>query len=148
MDMSEAQIWLVAGIVLFIAEIITPGFVLANFGVAAFVSAGAAWLGADITVQIIVFVVSSVISFIVVRPILSKTMLKEGKGTLTGVEAIIGREAKVTADIPHSPDAGRVKLDGDSWRAMSVSGDPIASGVTVKIERVESTTIYVTPVDN
>ena len=148
MEMSEAQIWIVAGIILFIAEIITPGFVLANFGVAAFASAIAAWFGADITVQVIVFAVASVVSFIVVRPLLTRTMLREGKGIPTGTQAIIGREAKVTADIPTPPEAGRVKLDGDSWRAMSSNREPITIGSTVKIDSVESTTVYVSVVNS
>ena len=43
--MTETQIWLIIAIVLFILEIISPGFVLANCGVAAIAAAGAAWFG-------------------------------------------------------------------------------------------------------
>ena len=140
--MTETQLWLIAGIVLFILEIITPGFVLANFGVAAMAAAVAAWLGADMTVQVIVFVVTCLISFVTVRPLLSRT-LKSGKETLTGYQAVVGRVALVTDEIPEPPSAGRVQVDGDSWRAMSDAGQPIAVGATVKVVRVESTTVYV-----
>ena len=72
-------------------------------------------------------------------------MLKKGEQTPTGTAAIVGRVAIVTDDIPEPPNAGRVKLDGDSWRAMSDSGAPIKTDTTVTIIRVESTTVIVTP---
>ena len=145
MDLTPAQLWIIAGVILFIAEIITPGFVLANFGVGAFAGAIAAWLGADTQVQMIVFAITCLVSFFTVRPLLSKTMLKKGEQTPTGTAAIVGRVAIVTDDIPEPPNAGRVKLDGDSWRAMSDSGAPIKTDTTVTIIRVESTTVIVTP---
>ena len=143
--MSESQIWIVAGIILFILEIITPGYVLANFGVAAIASGVAAWLGADMTIQIIVFVAVSLISFVVVRPILSKTMLNKGEPTPTGASALIGRTAHVVERIPPAPDAGRVKIDGDNWQALSVDGKEIAEGAIVKVVRTESIRLFVEP---
>ncbi len=140
--MTETQIWIIAGIILFILEIVTPGFVLANFGVAALAAAAASWLGAGITVQVIVFVVSCLISFVTVRPLLSRTMHK-GKTTRTGIDAVIGRVARVTDAIPEPPEAGRVQIDGDSWRAMSVHGSPIEEGARVRVIRIESTTVFV-----
>ena len=141
--MSEAQIWLVAGIILFILEIVTPGFVLANFGVAAVAAAIAAWFGADITIQVVVFVVACLVSFVTVRPLLSRTMLKKSKATRTGYQAVIGRVAKVTDAIPEPPDAGRIQVDGDSWRAFSVDKQPIEQGARVRVVRVDSNTLYV-----
>jgi len=140
--MTETQIWIIAGIILFILEIVTPGFVLANFGVAALAAAAASWLGAGITVQVIVFVVSCLISFVTVRPLLSRTM-NTGKTTRTGTDAVIGRVVRVTDAIPEPPEAGRVQIDGDSWRAMSVHGSPIDEGARVRVIRIESTTVFV-----
>ena len=141
--MSEAQIWLVAGIILFILEIVTPGFVLANFGVAAVAASIAAWLGAGITVQVIVFVVTCLVSFVTVRPILTRTMLHKGKATRTGFQAVVGRVAKVTHAIPEPPDAGRVQIDGDSWQAFSVDKQQIEEGAKVRVVRVDSNTVHV-----
>lgn len=141
--MSEAQIWLVAGIILFILEIVTPGFVLANFGVAAVAAAIAAWLGADLTIQVMVFVIACLVSFVTVRPLLSRTMLKQSRATRTGFQAVIGRVARVTDAIPEPPDAGRIQVDGDSWRAFSVDKQPIEQGTTVRVVRVDSNTVYV-----
>ncbi len=140
--MTESQIWLIAAIVLFILEIITPGFVLANFGVAAMASACTAWLGGDTTTQMIVFVVVCLISFFTIRPLLSRT-LGQHKHTRTGVDALIGRVAKVTEHIDIPPDTGRVQVDGDNWRASSVDKQPIVVGTTVRVVRVDGTTLHV-----
>ncbi|NQW29715.1 MAG: NfeD family protein [Ignavibacteria bacterium] len=142
--MTDAQLWLVTAIILFILEIVTPGFVLANFGVASIAAATAAWLGGDLTVQVIVFVITCVVSFFTVRPILHK-MLYKGKDTTvpTGTDAIVGRIARVTERIPASPEAGRVQVDGDSWRALSADGQPVETDKTVRIMRVDSTNVIV-----
>jgi membrane protein implicated in regulation of membrane protease activity len=141
--MSEAQLWLVAGVILFILEIITPGYVLANFGVAALVSALSAWLGVSLTWQIIIFIVVSLISFVTVRPILTRTMLNKGKPTPTGAAALVGRTARVVETIPDAPDFGRVQIDGDNWMAASLDGQAIEQGTVVQVIRVESIKLFV-----
>jgi membrane protein implicated in regulation of membrane protease activity len=141
--MTPAQIWLATAILLFILEIITPGFVLANFGVAALAAAVAAWMDASLTMQVIVFCIAAIISFVTVRPLLRRTVFRDAKKVRTGGEALVGRVGKVTDHIPTPPDAGRVQIDGDNWRAFSVHGQPIPSGATVRVIRVESASIHV-----
>jgi len=141
--MTDAQIWLIAAIVLFILEIVTPGFVLANVAVASLCAAGAAWLGWSVPAQVIVFAVACVVSFVTLRPLLKRTLQKGGKGQATGIEALIGRQTKVMERIPTAPDTGRVQVDGDSWRASSVDEQPIEQGTMVRVVRVESTTLIV-----
>jgi membrane protein implicated in regulation of membrane protease activity len=140
--MNAEQYWLIAAIVLFILEVITPGFVLANFGVGAIGAAITAWLGGDTAAQTMTFVVVCLISFVTVRPLLKRT-LRHDKQTKTGTEALVGRVGKATEDIPLPPDAGRVQIDGDNWRAMAVHATPIAAGSVVRVVRVESVTVYV-----
>ena len=139
--MSEAQIWLAVGIVLLILEIITPGYVLANFGVAAIGSAIAAWLGADLLWQVIVFIALSLISFVTVRPLLMRTLIKDT--VPTGADALIGRSARVIERIPMPPENGRVQIDGDNWLATSVDGNVIEEGAVVTVKRVESIKLFV-----
>jgi membrane protein implicated in regulation of membrane protease activity len=143
--MSASQIWLIAAIVLFILEIVTPGFVLANFAVASMASAVAAWLGASSTVQMVVFVIAALVSFVTVRPLLRRTILKDNAVVPTNVDALVGRPAKVTESIPAPPDAGRVKVDGDSWAAVSSTGMAIPVGTIVRVDKVDSTVLMVTP---
>ncbi len=143
--MSASQLWLIAAIVLFILEIVTPGFVLANFAVASMAAAVAAWLDASTTVQVVVFVIASLVSFVTVRPLLRRTILKDTEVVPTNVDALVGRTAKVTEAIPTPPDAGRVKVDGDSWAAISSTGTAIPAGTIVRVDKVDSTVLIVTP---
>ena len=52
--MDAALIWAIAGLALVIVELLTGTFYLLMLGVAAFGAAGAAWLGYDFSVQVIV----------------------------------------------------------------------------------------------
>lgn len=141
--MTEMQLWLVAAIVLFILEVITPGFVLANFGVACLAAAIAAWFGGSLTIQVVVFAAACLASFVALRPLLRRTLERGTKQTRTNVDALTGRMGRVTDAIPQAPEVGRVQIDGDNWRAMSVHGGPILAGCTVRIVRVDSTTVIV-----
>ena len=130
---------------LFILEVITPGFVLANLAVAAIAASAAAWFGASLSVQLIVFVATCLVSFITLRPLLRRTIMKGKHVVPTGTDALIGRVVRVTEDIPTPPETGRVQIDGDSWQAISQHATAIAMGTTVRILRVESASVYVEP---
>lgn len=142
--MSLAQYWLVAAIVLFIMEIITPGFVLANFGVGALASATAAWFGASVTIQVIVFCVVCLASFFTLRPFMNKFIFRNQARFSTGTDALMGAVGVVTTVIDKVPVGGRVQL-GDDWHAIAESGDMIEVGTRVKVVRIDSTTLIVQP---
>jgi len=141
--MNAEQIWLSVAIVMFILEVITPGFVLANFGVAAIVAAVAAWMGFDLVVQLIVFSVTCLVSFALLRPILRRTVLRSAERIPTGVDALVGREAIVSEAINGGLHQGRVQIDGDSWRAIAVDRNAIGLGAHVQVQSVDSTTLIV-----
>lgn len=141
--MSPAQYWLVAAIVLFILEIITPGFVLANFGVAALAAAGAAWLDASITVQVIIFSIVCVISFVTLRPLMNRFIYRNQAKARTGVDAVVGMIGTVTEVVQPMPTGGRVQIGGDNWHGMAADGGSIDVGSRVRVVRVDSTTVIV-----
>jgi membrane protein implicated in regulation of membrane protease activity len=143
--MSPAQYWLVAAIVLFILEIITPGFVLANFGVAALAAAAAAWFDASMTMQVLVFSVVCVISFVTLRPLMNKFIYRNQAKARTGIDAVVGMVGTVTEAIRALPEGGRVQLGGDNWHALAADGGEIGTGVRVVVVRVDSTTVIVEP---
>lgn len=142
--MTYEQLWLAAAILLFVLEILTPGFVLANFGVAAIAAAVAGWLGAGIEIQVLVFAVVCLVSFVTIRPIFKHTFIQRNAGTPTGMDALIGREAMVTEEIPGGIELGRVQIDGDSWRAIAHHKGKIEQGTRVKVLLIDSTTLIVT----
>lgn len=141
--MSSEQTWFVVAIVLFILEIITPGFVLANLGVAALASALAAYLGASMTVQVIVFGLVCIISFVTLRPLMNTYIYRNQARARTGADAVVGQLGIVTDTIHEAPVGGRVQVGGDNWHALADGGGVIAMASKVDVVRVDSTTLIV-----
>lgn len=144
MEWSNAELWLLASLLLGIAEIFVAGFVLACLAVGAAVAAGAAGLGLDLVGQILTAAFASALSFVFLRP-LAKRWFFSRREVKTGVDALVGRTAFVTQAFDAQSRQGRCKVDGDDWSAVWSDGDllPPAPGAAVMIESVESNTLKV-----
>ena len=132
--------WMFTGIFLFILEVFTPGFILACIGIGSFMGALAAFLGCTMDMQLLVFSISTLVSLFLLRPILynkSESKLK------TNTEALIGREGTVTEKIDSLFASGRVRIDGDKWKAISENGIPIDLREKVLVTEINSTIITV-----
>lgn len=116
--MTLAYIWLIAGILFFILELLTPGFVVACFGVGCLLSAIAGFCGGGIILQIILFCLGSFAALFFLRPLLQR-YTRQGKETKTGIDALVGRVAKVVVPIEGKSQKGRIALDGDEWPAFA-----------------------------
>lgn len=141
--MTHEQYWLIAAIVLFILEIVTPGFVLANLGVAAMASAVTAWAGGGITIQVIVFGIVCVISFVTLRPLMQRFIYRNQAKVRTGADAVVGKQGIVTEEIRRSPVGGRVQVGGDNWHAEAEDGGVIEKDMRIEVVAVDSTTLLV-----
>jgi membrane protein implicated in regulation of membrane protease activity len=140
----DAVVWVVLGVLLGVAEIFTTTFFLIMFAAGAFAAAGAAALGAPVPVQALVFAIVSVLSVVLVRPVISRharSALETGEQAF-GVEALEG----VTALVLERVDDGRglVKIDGELWSARAYdatqSFDP---GERVQVIKVRGATALV-----
>ena len=67
--------------------------------------------------------------------------------TKTNVDAIIGTEGVVTADIDNLTAVGQVKLGGMEWTARSTSGDKISAGTRIRVDRIEGVKAFVSPAE-
>lgn len=141
--MAVWQIWIVAGIALFIWEIFTPGFFVASIGIGAFIASICAALGFSFTIQIVALAVGLVLSMVFIRPLLYKKGKKSSKAQLTGVDALIGKDALVIQQIENSRTLGRVRIGGEDWKAMSSNGEIIAQDTLVTVNRIIGATAYV-----
>jgi membrane protein implicated in regulation of membrane protease activity len=63
----------------------------------------------------------------------------------SNTDALLGHEARVTE--PIGPErAGRIRFEGEEWRALPVrTGETLAAGTRVRIERIDGVTVYVQP---
>ena len=136
--------WFLIGLVLFLLELVIPGFFIFFFGLGAWVTALVCLIGEPGTnLQIIIFAVSSVLSLIALRRIIQKKFFYN-KGNLSEEveDEFTGKEALTITDI--GPDKkGKVEFKGTTWKAESKS--EIKEGQTVIIIEKENFTLIVKP---
>lgn len=130
--------WLIAAIVLVIVEILTAGFGSLCFAIGAGLAALAAGLGLNVTWQIVIFAIVSLLTFIFLRPVVMKFLDKKSKDVKTNAEALIGRKGIVSERIDATQHTGRVAIDGDDWKAVSEDGSTIEKGTEVEILKLDS----------
>lgn len=136
--MQPYQIWLIAAIVLIIFEICSATFGAICFAIGAGFSALAAGLGANLTWQIIIFAVASMLIFIFLRPFMMKFLDRKSKDVKTNADALVGRKAVVSERIDAAQHTGRIAVDGDDWKAVTADGSIIEKGVEVEIVKLDS----------
>ncbi len=135
--------WLITAILLVIIEIFTAGFGALCFAFGALASALTAYLGGSFSWQLAVFAVISLLCFLFVRPFVLKFLTRKNQEVKTNVDALIGRKGVVTERIDPAQHSGRVKVDGDEWKAVSEDGTPIETGTEVEITARESIIVTV-----
>ena len=141
--MEVYQIWLIVAIVLAILEIATAGFGVICFAVGAGFSALAAGLGANVTWQIVIFAIVSLLTFIFLRPVVMRFLDKRSKDVKTNADALVGRKGIVSERIDAAQHTGRVAVDGDDWKAVSENGEVIEKGTSVEIVKLDSIIVTV-----
>ena len=140
--------WIIFGIVLMIAEIFTPGFLLASFGIGAFGGSLFAYWDFEFKVQLFVFSAVTMGVFFGIRPLYNKYFYKLDDQRKTGVNAFIGNNYKVTENIDNSENSGRVQIGSESWRARTENDESIELGEMIKVKKVEGSTLIVTTTEN
>lgn len=130
------MMWLGAGLLLGVVEMLTVDFIFLMFAGGAFAAFLAALLGAPLIVQILVFGVVSVLLLLLARPAAREWMARTSPATLTNAQALIGREAIAVHDVTDA--GGRVKLAGEVWSARSAHpGDVFIEGTKLVVVAID-----------
>ena len=142
--MTIWQIWLLIAAVFVVIEIFTSGFAVACFSVGCVFGAILAACDLSLTWQIVAFAIGTFLAFVFIRPFVMKYLDKKtnDSGVKTNMDNIIGKTAMVTERIEEG-GYGRVKIDGDDWKAQTSNGSAIEVGEKVKIESYESIILIV-----
>lgn len=138
------MIWFIIGLLLFLAELVVPGFVIFFFGVGAWVTALVCLLFHPNTdLQILIFAITSVLSLIALRRLIQKKFFYGKDGTSEEVEdEFTGKEA--VALISFGPGIkGKVEFKGTTWSAEADT--MIKEGQRVIILEKESFNLIVEP---
>ncbi len=131
--MTLASLWFILGLLLMLAELVIPGFVILFFGVGAWVAAAVAqFTDASIVVQGYVFAIASVLSLVIGRRFFRTTFYGKQRGPLEDADedGILGAVVVVTEAI-EPPLPGKVALHGSDWTA--IADKPFPKGATVTV---------------
>ena len=135
-------IWLVILIVLLVIEVITLGLSTIWFAGGALASFIAALAGANVAVQVVLFLAVSIILLLFTRPVVMK-YLNRNK-TATNADSLIGEQAVVTQTINTLMSRGEVFINGMAWTARSGREDEVIEKDTVvRILRIDGVKLIV-----
>lgn len=124
--------WLAMTLLFLVMELFSGGFFIVCFSLGALVSMIAVLFGISFYGQLAIFAVFSVLSLLVIRPVAVKYFYRKSEQKVSNADAIIGRVGEVSETI--EPNGfGRVKLDGDDWKAQSKDAMRIEKGTRVRI---------------
>ena len=140
-----AIVWLALMILFICMESATVSMTSLWFAAGALVALIASLLHAPIALQVVLFLAVSIALLWLLRPIARKYFTP--KLMRTNVDAVIGTEGIVTAQVDNLKATGAVKLGALEWTARSTSGEPIEPGTRVKVDRIEGVKAYISPVE-
>ena len=140
-----AIVWLALLVFFLWAEAATVTVISLWFAAGALVAMAASLFGAQLWLQVVLFVGISGLLLLLLRPILRKHFTP--KISRTNVDAVIGSRGYVTADIDNIAATGTVKLGAMEWTARSADGSPICAGTLVQVERIEGVKAIVSPAE-
>ena len=70
---------------------------------------------------LVVFVVASIMTLLLVRPLVQRRLMRAAPALRTGGAALVGKRAIVLERIANHEGVGRVRIDGEVWTARSPS---------------------------
>lgn len=141
----EAIIWLGIMVVFLFMEANTVSLVSIWFAAGSLAALIASLFGAQLWLQITLFLVVSAASLACMRPLVRKYI--KPRIVPTNTDALLQSQGYVTEDIDNLAAHGRVKLGAMEWTARSTNGDPIPQGTLVKVDKIEGVKAFVTPVE-
>lgn len=136
--------WAVLTVVFFVVEGATAGLASIWFAAGSLVALAATFIGAPIWLQVVLFIVVSVVSLIITRPLAKKYVNK--KIQPTNADKAIGMVAEVTERIDNIEGTGRASVGGRSWTARSANGAPIEAGTRAAVISIEGVKLMVQPI--
>jgi membrane protein implicated in regulation of membrane protease activity len=136
--------WLIVLAVLIFIEIITLGLTTIWFAGGALVAFIVSLFYDNLLVEIILFLIVSLLLLYFTRPVILKYF--NPKRTKTNYEGVIGKEALVITTIDNINASGQVSVDGQEWSAKSLDGLKIDKGSRVKVQGITGVKLMVTTI--
>ena len=134
--------WLAAIVLFVVVEINTMALTTIWFAGGSVVAFIAALLGASVKIQLVVFLIVSGILLLFTRPFATKYI---NKGTVkTNAASLVGKKARVTAEINNQLSQGAAVVGGQEWTARAeMEAEIIPVGEMVLIKEIRGVKLIV-----
>jgi len=136
--------WLLLGLLLLGAEMMTPGgFYILFFGLAALVVGAIAWLGLvqDESIQWLLFSGIAIVSLLLFRgPLQARLNVLETKHP--DVDSMVG-ETAILIETLAAGAIGKVELRGTTWSARNTSATPLNKGQRSIVTGMDGLTLQI-----
>ncbi len=133
--------WLIVMAACVIIEASTMGLTTIWFAVGALIAWFVYLIGLNLQVQIVVFMLVSIVCLFLTRPLVVEK-LKIGK-LRTNADSLIGESVKVTETINNINNEGAVKARGQIWSASSTDDEIIEKDELVIIKEIKGVKLVV-----
>lgn len=138
------MIWMILGVAFIVVEIFTPNFFFMSVGIGAIIAGVSSFLVYNLTAQIVIFLLFSFIIFLYLKKFSDKFFRR--KDGDTNYFALKDKTGLVTKEIP-AVGRGYVKIEGEEWSAVSVSGTQIQLSTKVRVVSIEGNKLLVSPIN-
>ena len=135
-------VWVVLIIVFLLVEGAVPGLVSIWFALGALSALIAALLGAQLWLQVVWFIVISVVALAATRPLAKKYV--NSRTQATNADMLIGQECVVTEKVDQLAGTGAVSVSGKVWTARCADpGTILEEGTVAVVERIEGVKLII-----
>ena len=134
--------WLITMVLLFVIEAAVPGLVSIWFALGALAALVSALLKAPVWLQIVWFIVVSILLLVLTKPLVKK--VQTGKIQPTNADAVIGKECCVTVEVNNVLGTGAVTVGGKTWTARNEEDAEITPvGAVKEVVRIEGVKLII-----
>lgn len=138
-------VWLGVAVVAGLVEAASPLLICIWFCLGAAVAFVVSLLVHNLLIQIVVFLVASLLMLVALRPFMRRRVNAKGEPA-TNADTYVGRVVTITQGITPTRD-GRVLLGDTSWIARRSDGEALPSGSRARVVSVDGARLVVEPLD-
>lgn len=139
--LTMTTFWLIVMVLFLAVEAVTVGLVCIWFAAGSLIALLAAMCGAQLWLQIVVFLIVSAATLYFTRPLVKRYV--NSKVEPTNADMVIGKECRVTETVDNIAGTGAVYVDGKTWTARSENDEVIQEGTLVTAKSIDGVKLIV-----
>ncbi|MBW6409881.1 NfeD family protein [Clostridium weizhouense] len=141
--MTSLMFWIILGISAFLVDVFTSSFLFVWFSIGAITAIIAATLDASFLVQVVIFLVVSIIATSIGYPLIKKKYKNSAHKIPLMEETYIGKEQLAEEEIH---EKGIIKVGGIYWTVINL-GDSINAGEKFCITGIQGTKLKIKKIE-